>query len=367
MTPHDGVFTFRVTHLGGYLLVVPGSAARTAAARRSGSTDLKALYSWTPTEMTRQNAADTAAFLGFKRQQAMLGIEWSAAGQAAFAAQYLDRLFESLRAEIAQVDASPTIGNWDGLVRMYVSVMRQTQLLGTSDDAVDARLREQLPAIHAVYAKVLDGLHACDDGMADVLGLVSAHAGGVLATLLELPADPSEACMKYAAHVDASDQGFIDDELQSSYSYGATMRWTPTSILDYGDHLEPADYTAGEWIDVCERTTGEPSPAQPWNLNGLTIDWDHLFQRNSDEWQDPGSIANLDVTFGSGTQPMVSTDDDCTGGVVGPTDWGPGPDRHIALELTYDHGRMVGEHVVDSRDGGTWSHEQMTYDVTAVP
>lgn len=364
MTSRPGVFTFQLTHLGGVLLVEGADPSPRAVARRAGGMGLKDLYSWTPTGVSEANRAAIRAFIGFQRQRALLGSDDNAGTFSEKAVRNIvDSYIAAAHAEIEATGDDPTIGHWDGLLRFLVGIQRQFQMLGAGDYA-DRQFAALLPLLKPVYQQVVAGVHACDDGMGDVLGTVTLRAGNdVAGSLWGLAADTETACTKLRAHVSYVEHEFIDDEFQSTTDYSAGITWRPKDVLDFTDQPEDATYSTYSFHDVCEHGEGALTPEVPWTLSGVNVDWDVLFQRwTGQPWKDPQHTPfRLDAHLGSVSQPGVLDDpgcDEATGAVYGP-DWSP------PMPLDYDAGVLSGERIGDDTSSGS-DHVEIRYDVTAV-
>lgn len=366
MTSRPGVFTFHLTHLGGVLLIEGTAPSSRAAARRAGGMSLGELFSWTPSGITQMNQAAIQLFLAFQRQRALLGADDDAGTFSGEAVRNIvDSYIESAHAEIEDTDAHPTIGQWDGLLRFLTGVQRQFQLLGAGEYA-DERFASLLPLLAPVFQKVRDGVHACDDGMGDVVATVELRASGdVNGALFGLPPDTSTACTRLRAHVDYVEHLSVDDEFQPTSDYTAAITWQPKDVLDYGNQDEQATYTDYSFHDACEHGEGPLTPEVPWTLYGIGVDWDSLYQRWTGEaWQNPEKTPfGLQAHLGSVSQAGVLDDPGCDE-AEGTT---YGPDRSPAMALVYQDGVLAGELVEDESDDGLTRHVEIRYDVTAVP
>ncbi len=365
MTSRPGKFTFHVTHLGGFLLVEGQSATSGVTARMTAGMTLKDLFSWSPTAASGAAARDTQVAIGFERQRQLRGsAEGDGSAVAAIAAAAVQPLLAAARAEIAATGANPTIGRWDGLLRSLIGVQRQLSLTGMGNAAGDQAFATLLPLLRPVYAKVISGVHACDDGMGDVLATAVLRAGNDLtAAMFDLAPDTDTACTKLRAHVSYVESRFVDDEFQTTTQYSAGITWRPKDVLDYTDQSEDATYSTYSFHDVCEHGEGPLTVETPWVLNGVNVNWDALFQRWTDKpWEDPQRTPfRLTAHLGGDSQPGVLDDPGCdqAGGASYGPDWSP------AMPLTYADGVLSGERIEDDTEGGS-THIEIRYDVTAV-
>lgn len=363
MTSEPGVFTFPLERTGGYLLI-EGKASKVSSgrvhARAAGGLTLGGLFSYTPAPSVR--AAQVSAMLQEEGMRQLLGLD-DADDHDSMSALY-DRIHElmvaDLREAIASASADPTIGHWVHLLRYVLGMNRQFMLTGSDDGSIlTPEVRDVLPEIRAVYQKVLAGLHSCDDGMADVLGLALTRLDSIAVELFDLPDDPSDACSGYQVQVHFN--GTVQNpDFEGQGSYSTDVAWATQSLLTGTDNVGQASYQ-GSYEDACAATTGPVTPNAPWTLYGQNVDYDALLQAPDDVGTTTTTRAGfaLMVDMGSGVQQMTTKDPDC--GEADPFPWGPGPDRHMSEPDTLE---LVGGELHLG-----WARETESYEatVTAVP
>jgi hypothetical protein len=357
MTSKPGVFTMPVTSTGGYLLIEGRAAAvssRPVAPRKAGGLGLGSLFSHTPSAAAAQIAAQIRALVSAERQRQLIGAEDDASDSMSRLLEVThDAAVQALRAEIEQASDNPTIGQWSYLLRRLISTERQFQLLGTADhNGLSAEVDEVLPQVHAVYQKVLEGLHSCDDGMGDVLGVALTRFDTNAIAVFDLPADPSDACTTYRAAVDFS--GTVEDpDFEGTGSYEVSTVWPARSIMDFSSEQNgTATYGDAHYEDLCITTSGPVTPDEPWVLSGQNVNWDALLQLDKEKYDEKLALDSgmqMDATMGTGTQQASAKDPDCE--APDTFVWGPGPDVSVPDPLfgsyTFSGGMITGSRVYD--------------------
>ncbi len=358
MTSKPGVFTYPVTTTGGYLLIegkaTAASSAKPVAARKGAGLGLGALFSHTPNDVAAKVAAHISALLAAERQRQLLGVEDDDPDSMSKLLDVVhDGAVQALRAEIQLVSDNPTIGQWSHLLRFLISKEREAQLLGTAEhNGLSDVVQDVLPQVRTVYQKVLDGLHSCDDGMGDVLGLALTRFDTNAIAVFDLPDDPSDACSQYRAAVDFS--GTVEDSIPDGHgSYAIRTVWPARSIFDFASPDEgDVTYQSAHYEDVCVTTTGPVTPENPWVLQGHSVDWDGLLQLDKEKYDTEiasAALMYLVVDLGTGVQQVTQTDPDCDAGDT--FTWGPGPDRSLPrpseASLAFSGGELVGSRVLD--------------------
>jgi hypothetical protein len=297
-------FTFAVNETGGYLLLEgrPGGGGATAAA---GSVSQRDLFSRNVEGTRAQNAQRTAQALSDERQRQLLGSE-DDDGQSAILDQAAADVEADANAVLARVERSPTFPNWVAAIRDLTNDLRQLGLMGADDDASWKRLH---PRLVSAYRAVLDRLHACGNGMPDVLALGAIHSAAFLRSYFELPADASTACTRYRVGLRGSDRRY-DADLNTDSGIDVAVAFPPKPLFDYTVTTAPGAYSNGVYKsrDNCWQQSSPPVSHDPWELAGQTTDFDTYLKSG-----DPSTIG-LSIVVEPGDATMSWTGDGCAGG-----------------------------------------------------